>query len=280
MLTRLDPEAAPSNSLFYEIDEATRAAILADIPVPLGMVDVGQGEHRQTRRLPEGEGIVLDDAPDDIAERSTHLQLAVLAMHGPVGQRVEVYQQKWSLLDVCEVHLGALGHGYYAATRGIHFRDWSDGNVLFRRLPDGKLQGFLVDYGNARHEDTRRERSCNQYPDFVYLCLDDMRSGTDWFRSLADIDTYGSLLCYTAIARKTGKRGLDHADIAERLLEQKARLLRSRHRYIDDLESFMWLLCYQVRPNLRGMRGANVQLTSNTSLVDLFGSTQGKLDKR
>ncbi|KAG7528739.1 hypothetical protein FFLO_05965 [Filobasidium floriforme] len=255
MVTCLHPESPRSDSLFYQIDEATRAAILKDIPVPLGMVDVGQGEHQQTRRLPKEAGLTVGEAPSDLVEPLTHLELAVFAMHGPVGETVDPRpEQTFSLLEVCEIHLDALGHGYYAATCNIHFRDWSEGNVLFRRLRDGTLRGFLIDYGNARHENKRRDQSRNDgaLSGWQSLCLDDMRSGTAWFRCLAVIDTASLIREYTKKQKKRnrfpktaqGNPEFEEMEAAE-LEDLKLQMLRARHRYIDDLESFMYLLIFQ-----------------------------------
>lgn len=252
MLTRLDPKAPRAKSMFYEIDEMTRAAILEDIPIPLGMIDLGPGGLRETRRLPEAAARAIDEAVPILAERLTHLELSVLAMHGPVGQKIAPYDLELDLIDLCEIFLGALGHGYYAATRNIHFRDYSEGNVLYRRLPNGKLRGFLVDYGNARHAHDRPDPVRQDRPDWVYLCLDDMRSGTDWFRCLAVCDMPVLLLRYTSREEELLRlaEGDPRHDRQKKLLaEAKMAVLRARHRYIDDLESFMYLLCYQASPS-------------------------------
>lgn len=284
MLTFLDPEAPASDSLFYKIDEETRAAIKKDIPIPLGMVDLGEGGPCETRRLPDGSGLVTDDTPPGLTERLTHLELAVVAMHGPVGKNVDVIGDDLSLVDVCEILLGALGHGYYGATRNLHFRDWSENNVLYIRLPNGRLQGFLIDWGNARHENKRRDQSrtaSGPKPDWIYLSVDDMRSGTDWFRCLAVIETAQLLKAYNQMEDdlpSVAKGTPEHAKKTAKLAEQKSKILRARHRYIDDLESFMWLLCYWV--SLIFTRcAARFHVTSKPSLVDLHGAAQGSLDE-
>jgi hypothetical protein len=186
---------------------------------------------------------------DDDLQRPdlTHLQLVVLAIHGPIGSTLDPRSDDLTLADVCEIYQGVFGQLWYGAEKGVHFRDVSPGNILWRLLPDGRKVGFLIDYGNARFENERRDKS-SPADTGKGVCEDDLRSGTEPFLCVAVMEASKAMdACRTkelAIADQ-GDQDLDPED-AEELAAYELELLVNRHRYIDDLETALYNLLWHV----------------------------------
>lgn len=245
MFSHLHPTTIlPKGCRFGKLDVSTKAQIVETIPKSIGLIEVDTMFSAKTDTIPRE----IQAKFGDPASALSHLELTVLAMHGPRGQAVDVHSRtvRLSILDQCEISLGASDQVWYGATKGVHFRDISPYNIVWMQVGKRKI-GFLIDYGNARHLDHRRSPG----PYTLYaICEDDKRSGTQDFLSTAVLITartlpvyQGALINLETVSRED-KRGLMMAE--ERVEKFKRTLLKSRHRYIDDLESVLYVLIFWV----------------------------------
>jgi hypothetical protein len=133
---------------------------------------------------------------------------------------------------------------------------------MWCRLPDGKtVVAWLVDWGNARYLQapcaaSSRERTLDEA---IKLAEDDGRSANPYFQSLPCAgastirDEYLQKAPNLNAAREQAEaQGLDpetDADfvwIKEELDKKIEEARQTTHRYIDDLQSLIYLICYVV----------------------------------
>lgn len=245
MLNHLDSKQAfKPSSRFAKLDEETKREVYEHLPTSIGLLDT---DMKTSQIPPELHGSQNASAPP-----LEHLELVVLGMHGPIGQMVD---RELSIIELSEVHLGTSTQHWYNATRDVHFRDTSPGNVMYRRVgasnnkkDTGKIVGFLIDYGNARFQNERRN-PCLAGP-WEGLCADDLRSGTPEFLCTAVLETAANLDIYNDTKSQLQSVPVDNQRRRKQLLEEcaqaEANLTMNRHRFIDDLESDLYVYIYQV----------------------------------
>lgn len=244
MLMRLDPAVPlPENSEFAKLDAEIKDEVFQNLPRSLGLMNLGESSLRSTRKLPATAH--ADGLP---RPNLTHLELVVLVMQGPTGERLHPWSQGLTLADVCEIHQGPFLQAWYGAEQGVHFRDVSPGNILWKPGPDDRKVGFMVDYGNARFENERRDKSASADTGDGD-CEDDLRSGTQQSLCVSVLDASKAIeKCRKqelAIAARKGHRALDLLD-QKQLERHKRDVLINRHRYIDDIESILYNLLHYV----------------------------------
>ena len=142
------------------------------------------------------------------------------------------------------------------AKLGIHYRDLHTGNVLRARVNHGQL--CLIDFDRARHNlEARGDRSNLGVTSdsTVANALDDGRSATLYFAPTA-YTICGEELRKAEIAERYAKlqegkhrsrpRKTQGEATAEREKDMHHVLAVTQHRFIDDLESAIYLQLYQV----------------------------------
>lgn len=151
--------------------------------------------------------------------------------------------------------------GWFAKI-GLHYRDLNNGNVL--RAADGSC--IVIDFGNARHLNRPRGQTGDQPVGPLDLSMDDARSGTLMFMSrhihglTIERDYYEKHKreyeqdCKELAAMDDDhpRKPLDlrHCESMKMQLEddrQELMNIHTRHCYIDDAESQLYLMMQQVR---------------------------------
>ena len=126
-------------------------AIAHSCPVALGMLE---GCDRETRELPPtfaGEdGLQPGSRPSHVT-----LRLSAMCTRNEPGKRIDE-TTTLSMQQRGRILLGTVGSLWLAACSEIHYRDINNGNIIFWEDDDDLVQGFLIDYGNARRLDERR----------------------------------------------------------------------------------------------------------------------------
>jgi hypothetical protein len=248
MLNHLDSKQAfKPSSRFAKLDEETKREVYEHLPTSIGLLDADM----KTSQIPPE----LHGSQNAFAPPLERLELVVLGMHGPIGEMVD--RELLTIIELSEVHLGTSTQHWYNATRDVHFRDTSPGNVVYRRVEGnnntkirGKIAGFLIDYGNARFQNERRN-PCLAGP-WEGLCADDLRSGTPDFLCTATLETDRNLNQYNETESLLQGLSDNPDDELERLLlldkraQCEVKLKQKRHRFIDDLESDLYVFIYQV----------------------------------
>jgi hypothetical protein len=230
--------------------------VRSHIPKPVGMV--------QDEKLKEWATV-------EVASQNTlnpgrpPLHLSILVTTCRVGRRLPMVisdTDKFSFRNYGQVFLGIVECLWFSASKGIHYRDLNLGNVMWRWLPDGKtVIAWLVDWGNARYLQAPRAASSRERTlhETIKLAEDDGRSANPYFQSLpcADArrlrDDYMKLASDHSNAEETARtKGIDprvykpcihiQGNIQRKLDEAR----RASHRYIDDLQSLIFLICYVV----------------------------------
>jgi hypothetical protein len=246
MLNHLNPKQAfKPSSRFAKLDEETKREVYEHLPTSIGLLDADM----KTSQIPPK----LHGSQNAFAPPSEHLELVVLGIHGPIGAMVD--REFLSIIELSEVHLGTCAQHWYNATRDVHFRDTSAGNVVYRRVKGnnntktrGKIVGFLIDYGNARYQNEKRNPWLAG--PWEGLCADDLRSGTPEFLCTAVLETDTNLDIYNDTKSQLQSVPEDNQRRRKQLLKEcaqaEANLTKNRHRFIDDLESDLYVFIYQV----------------------------------
>jgi hypothetical protein len=193
------------------------------------------------------------------------LHLSILVTTCRIGRRlpmVVLTTDRFSYRNYGQVFLGIVECLWFSASKGIHYRDLNLGNVMWRWLPDGKtVIAWLVDWGNARYLQAPRAASSRERTlhETIKLAEDDGRSANPYFQSLPCAgarklrDDYMRLASDYSNAEETARtKGIDprvykpcihiQRNIQRKLDEAR----RASHRYIDDLQSLIFLICYVV----------------------------------
>jgi hypothetical protein len=223
MLHRMNETS--TSPLLAANDPIVPPLIRSSVPIPVGMVDLPNS----TIPWVTNERLCLGD---EFSEKT--LEFSVFAMQGPVGRRVDADIDNLSLRDVSAIYLGAMQALFLASSHNVHFRDLNLGNIVSARSPSGELYGFLIDYGNSRYKNERKDPLRDQTSSEIKnLCQDDRRSGNTTF------------LC-TSVAKAVQQ--FDAYKGFEQYFQDEipAGLRNAPHRYIDDLESILYCLLYQV----------------------------------
>jgi hypothetical protein len=229
-----------------------------NLPLPIGFV---QGET-------EG-GIDIQDwfASDDQTRMSIIATFSMPAV--PLGKDINVhtlfsiYRNLFETLD-------------FLSRCGVHYRDLNTGNIL-RTIAHGPQQCVLVDFGHARILKSRRGRleDIKRPPEPWEVNRDDCRSANEYFMCrrihkmsllLEHHDAY--VKDYAGQKKRIEERMLtaDEADV-ERLQGRLAKMTANiashleelekasyNHRYVDDWESAIYTMLYQVSAVSRSCR--------------------------
>jgi serine/threonine protein kinase len=229
-----------------------------NLPLPIGFV---QGET-------EG-GIDIQDwfASDDQTRMSIIATFSVPAI--PLENDIDVhtlfsiYRNLFETLDLL-------------SRCGVHYRDLNTGNIL-RTIAHGPQQCVLVDFGHARILRSRRGRleDIKRPPEPWEVNRDDYRSANEYFMCrrihkmsllLEHHDAY--VKDYAGLKKRIEERMLtaDEADVERlqgRLAKIKANIASQleelekasyNHRYVDDWESVIYMMLYQVSAVSRSCR--------------------------
>jgi hypothetical protein len=226
--------------------------------------------------IPKLVGLVDDEtlsgwATVEVASQNTlkpgrpPLHLSILVTTCRVGRRLPMVvsdTDKFSFRNYGQVCLSIVECLWFSASKGIHYRDLNLGNVMWCRLPDGKtVVAWLVDWGNARYLQAPRAASSRErtLDEAINLAEDDGRSANPYFQSLPCAgastirDEYLQKASNLRAAREQAEaQGLDpetDADcvwIKEELDKKIEEARQTSHRYIDDLQSLIYLICYVV----------------------------------
>lgn len=149
---------------------------------------------------------------------------------------------------------------WYLSCRGVHYRDLNFGNILVRIDPNsGGYVGVLIDFGNATYAAERR-RLPETMDELKQAHLDDGRSANAYFMCLRSFNSRHLTEAVDQAEEIHQRRpkemvpgvedliGQEQLEDSERALATaRANLWKSSlHRYIDDLESAVYCVCYLV----------------------------------
>lgn len=203
-------------------------------------------------------------------EKSAPVRLSILVTQCPIGRNLPTIARnanKLSLRNWGQIFLGILECLWFSSSKGIHYRDLNLGNVMWAWMPDGKtVVAWLVDWGNARHLQQPRILSVMSIADVIRLAEDDGRSANPYFRSTACnqasqlSDEYlrqqGEYSSYLELIRNKEANPDVVADLAslkdetaivqEEMQKTIMKARQASHRYVDDLESLIYLMYYVV----------------------------------
>ena len=185
------------------------------------------------------------------------LELAVLVTDGPVGKVIPAQNQELGLREILQVFLDVFKTYRVAARCAVCYRDVNLGNIVWEKTETG-IRGWLIDWGNAIIGGDHRKDGAD-VNDIVAACQDDAHLANIYFlcragfvnRPVAD-DYTSKLLAATGLGDPKAP-GLSTEDRRKRerawrqvkLAEEKLRALL-RQRYIDDLESCIYVLVFVV----------------------------------
>lgn len=141
----------------------------------------------------------------------------------------------------------------YFAQVGVNYRNLNSGNVL--RTADGEC--LLTDFGNARIPANPRGPESQTLEDQMATSLDDSRSGTLTFFSRRIHRLAVQMDVRREVIRKRDKAQLEVSNPARKVMAERAakRVLkmdrvvsdiRMHHCYIDDAESALYLMLFEV----------------------------------
>jgi hypothetical protein len=136
---------------------------------------------------------------------------------------------------------------WFAASKGIHYRDLNQGNIMWT-MKDGQIIGYLIDFGNARYLNQPRQSNLSRGENnTALLCEDDARSATYYFQSVWSMEAKKKEALYQQAVRERGRAKPEfRADEDELVTAAWEAVVRATHRYIDDLESALYLISWQV----------------------------------
>lgn len=239
--------------------------VLKSRPRPIGML---VGIDMCTSEAPMDIAVEDGERPESLKTHSC-LVLSAMCTINPHGHRID---NRSSLSE--KQRLQILAHTFealwIAACADIHYRDVNAGNILYEILSElgseglTPLVGYLIDYGNARILDQRRiyTRFPESGPETgnVQLRLDDARSANILFLStrmsiiMAAQENYRSKLSELELLEAQIAAAPDDDLLSDELspaqgaVENSHRTLLASglHRYIDDMESAIYVHVYQL----------------------------------
>ena len=247
--------------------------VIGSLPRVLGLVCDLDGSPDEWQTRPHN--LAQDQAPAE----ETRLHFSVLAVACPLGMRLPVQAREHRLPEkslgeglpaaandgLGLRHFAQILHGcvqslWYASSKGLHYRDFNQGNVMWRFLspPSEECQvavGYLVDFGNARVLNQPRsvlQTQRNFLPNALHLCIDDGRSANPLYQSISSMKAEKLRLSAqelivtgeTVGAQPRSRAYQEQAREAMQELEVEAKKLY--HRYLDDVESALYLFSHVV----------------------------------
>lgn len=259
------PESEPLERKLGDLDLSSDDPQLEADPVASRLVDP-----KVIDSLPKALGTIKDDKVDPAVWATQPLPLrpegevftiCIMATSGPRGHRMPTTKSATFLCDGEIIVLGLRNYGeillgvfeslWYAASKGIHYRDINLGNIMWIWV-EGRAVGVLIDFGNARHLDQLRRppTETSAFGIEYDISLEDGHSGTPTFMSIHAIKVEA--------ARRELRESMqdlqqpDDIGQAERLArearvdEALTRIRIVTHRYIDDLETAIYAFVVEV----------------------------------
>jgi len=266
------------NVQLSEALQMVKEDVLKNRPRPVGML--GACERRSRRNAGE---CGTDDGIEPSSHSRLHL--SCMCTINPQGQRISI-RSELSISQRVEILSDGIASLWVAACNDIHYRDVNAGNIVYLFSDQGseEVTAFLIDYGNARILDEPRLFSQSRGLDpeqiselaegllgtdflakadwvkHVKRKLDDARSGNAFFISTQTGKIHKAEVAQAQLLRK--KKEADEACLADPKSKRKQAsaaalgdslksaseaLFRVRgHRYIDDLESLIYVHIWQV----------------------------------
>lgn len=223
-----------SNSVSTSDDISGRERVLTMHEVQ-GYID-GLDEEVK-RSVPKPLGLVVQQTPLNTFFRRDHntpdsiprLVFTPIALNQPPGEVIDDATSTKQLFRYLGDTYQAL---FFASLHGVHHRDANLGNTMSWCSDSGRRISMLIDFGNATILGNRR----NTQSDSLEEVQDACRSANQmyWCHAIAtaqeDIDSY---------------KGQSNAKSTAELQRLKDNF---SHRYVDDMESFMYCHCHKVSP--------------------------------
>ena len=185
------------------------------------------------------------------------LELAVLVTSGPAGRSLLNDNDEMSLREILQVFLDMIKTCRVTSRCGVCYRDVNLGNIVWERTKMG-VRGRLIDWGNAIIAGLHRKDAA-PVGDIVEYCQDDAHSANAYFLCRAGVENRKPAQEYLHAlleARKLPDSSTPGLSIKEQRMIQAAKdELREAEqacrkvlcqRYIDDLESCIYLLVFLV----------------------------------
>lgn len=243
------------------VEDHIDSNVLRHLPRALGLVDEDRFADWITH---ENTLHSLSQDPDHLEK--TRLHFAVLAVTCPLGQRLPAVAKgsPIGLRQYAQILLGGIQTDWLSASKGIHYRDNNPGNLMWKQLTtfsDGRsvpdVVGYLVDFGNARILEQARLTSdwMRNTSLALSLCADDGRSANPLFQSISCMKAEKVRRgCEQAIVKRltagtpgSAKRKAEQETLwASHIAEWETQALQLKHRYLDDVESLLYLVSYDV----------------------------------
>jgi hypothetical protein len=221
--------------------------IFSRLPSPIGL--------KKGRELTEdfpGETNRIPSHPD--GGQAEDLELAILVMAGPVASSTEGLSLIENI-DVCIDHNQTL---QVTSCLAVHLRDVNFGNLRALKAEGQTIRGVLIDFGGATIAGKHRKQAVST-AELIAYCKDDALSANPYFISTAALDNEEIAKRYEqACAALERYKGSDQTSPSELRLAQRdkddaEREFKAivRHRYIDDMESMIYYMVYNVRKLLQ-----------------------------
>ncbi|KAH8083602.1 hypothetical protein HD553DRAFT_335712 [Filobasidium floriforme] len=243
------------------VEDHIDSNVLRHLPRALGLVDEDRFADWITH-----ENTLHSLSPDPDHAEKTRLHFSVLAVACPLGQRLPAAAKDSSigLRQYAQILLGGIQSDWFSASKGIHYRDNNPGNLMWKQLAtvsDGRsvpdVVGFLVDFGNARILEQARLTFdwMRNTALALSLCADDGRSANPLFQSISSMKAEKIRRdCEEAIAERSRAGTTDNDDVEAReqsawasdLADWETQALQLKHRYLDDVESLLYLVSYDI----------------------------------
>lgn len=243
------------------VEDHIDSNVLRHLPRALGLVDEDRFADWITH-----ENTLHSLSQDSDHEDKTRLHFSIMAVACPLGQRLPAVAKNSpiGLRQYAQILLGGIQTDWLTASKGIHYRDSNPGNLMWKQLAtfsDGRsvpdVVGYLVDFGNARILEEARLTSdwMRNTALALSLCADDGRSANPLFQSSSSMKAEKIRRdCEQAIAKRltagtpgSVKRMAEQETLwASHMAEWETQALQLKHRYLDDVESLLYLVSYDV----------------------------------
>ena len=222
-----------------------RSHLLANIPIAVGAVLGTAAEKSRLKGWTSFDKTLLNSTMATFSVRATRTPKDV-ALH-------ELWAVYRNLVEILEL----------LSRVGIHYRDLHPGNVLITEA-QGANRCTLIDFGNARILKARRGyiKDVDHPPEENEGNRQDCRSGNDFFMSrrvhelTREMERYDQKMReFPAYKRmkETARHGAALIANRSKIYEEWYKRLEDRayrHRYVDDLESAIYLILYLVSARL------------------------------
>jgi hypothetical protein len=219
--------------------------IFGRLPSPIGLKrgrELTQDFPGETNRIPSQ------------SDQTEDLELVILVMAGPVASSTNGL----SLIENIDVCIDYNQTLQVTSCLAVHFRDVNFGN-LRALIADGRpIRGVLIDLGGATIAGKHRKQAASP-AELIAFCKDDALSANPYFVSTAALDNEETAKKYEQACaalehlKRSDKTSLSGLRLAQRDKDDAEREFKAivRHRYIDDMESMIYYMVYNVRKLLQ-----------------------------